>query len=230
MNTFEVSMETSLNVWKFTPRWNIESYPGNQAFLFNRFRCSCPIFSMGWVSTGVASGLANRHHFTYYYSYNSYGVGDSDIWLLTEAIGTIAFLGKLGLPTGNYEQRLGIGAYRIETYMNKKRFLRNSNVYLGYEWIGKNPDKVDYGDKIHLALDVNRWLRISSYYAFADKGEKFPLFDSPSFSLGVTISKDFALSRAYNMKLAFNQTLLGKDIDVVSGFFLSITKKKKISE
>ncbi len=230
INTFEVCLETSSNVLKFTPRWTLESYPGNHIILFNRLTCSYSPFCVRGVYIGAEFGFVNRFHSTYFYSYNSYGVDDTHIWLQTETIGTIAFLGKFGLPTGNYIEGLGNGAYWIELYLKRKEFLGKGNVYLGYEWIGKNPDNVDYGDKIHFALDMNRWLRISSYYALADRGEDFPLYDSPSFSLGVTISKDFVLSKTYNLKLAFNQNLLGKDIDVVSSFFLTIAKKRKISE
>jgi hypothetical protein len=220
----EIVAETSMNVWKWTPRWSIEPNPAYQVFLVNSLGLSCPFFSTNHISLGVEAGFANRFHFTYFYSYGSWGLDDSDMWLMLKATETTDFLARFALPTGSYSDGLGIGTYRIELYLRKAQIIRSGNVYLGYEWIGTNPDNVNYGDKIHLGLEVHDWLDISSFYSFADKGTYYSLHDSPSFALEITIRKNFQFMEAFNMMLLLKQTLLGKDTPISTSISLRISK------
>ena len=223
-NALEIIAETSVNAWTFTPRYGIEPFPGYQVFLVNRLRCSYPLFSDNRISLGVEAGFANRFHFTYFYYYASWGSDDSDVWLVLTSSRTVDFLARFGLPTGQYDKGLGRGTYRIELYIKKTRILKNSSAYFGYEWIGTNPDQVNYGDKIHLGVEINNWLRISSYYAFADGGTYYSLHDSPSFALETSFFKDFRLMKAYNMEVLLSQTLLGRDTPIKTSISMRISK------
>jgi hypothetical protein len=138
---------------------------------------------------------------------------------------TIDVLARFALPTGSYSVGLGKGAYRTELYMRKAQIMRRSKVYLGYEWIGSNPDKVNYGDKIHLGLEICSWLQISSYYAFADKSTYYSLHDSPSFALEISMSKDFLFMKSCSMTLIFKQTILGKDTPISTSISLGVSKR-----
>lgn len=224
-NTLEIITETSLNAWTTTPRWSIEPFPGNQVFLVNRLRCSYPFFSSSQISLGVDAGFANRFHFTHFYSYASWGLDDSDVWLMLNTTATIDFLARFAIPTGSYSDGLGKGGYRIELYLKKAQIMRKSKVYFGYEWIGTNPDEVNYGDKIHFGLEIYNWLGITSYYAFSDQGTYYSLYDSPSFALEISISKDFLFMKACSMTLIFKQTLLGKDTPISTSISLRISKR-----
>ena len=224
-NRLEIVTETSLNVWTWTPRCSIEPYPGNQVFLVNSLGCSWPFFSNGQISLGVDVGFANRLHFTYYYSYTSWGLDDSNIWLMFHTTATIDILTKIAVPTGPYSAGLSKGAYGIEIYLRKSQIRRKNKVYLGYEWIGTNPDRVNYGDKILLGLEIYDWLEISSFYAFVDEGTHYSLYDSPSFALEISICKNFQFMKAYNMALLFKQTILGKDTPLSTSISLRISKR-----
>ena len=223
-NALEIVTETSLNAWTWTPRWSIEPYPANQVFLVNSLRCSWPFFSTKQISLGVEAGFANRFHFTHFYSYASWGLDDSDVWLMLKAAGTTDFLARFALPTGAYSAGLGTGAYRIELYLRKAQIMRRGKVYLGYEWIGTNPDKVNYGDKIRLGLEIHNWLEISSFYAFADESTYYSLHDSPSFALEILVCKNFQFMKACSTALLFKQTLLGKDTPISTSISLRISK------
>ena len=225
LKALEIVTETSLNIWTWTPRWSIEPYPAYQALLANNLGCSWPFFSTNHVSLGVEAGVANRFHFTYFYSYTSWGLDDSNIWLMLSPNATMDLLTKIAVPTGSYSDGLGTGAYRMGVYLRKSQIVPKTKVYLGYEWIGTNPDKVNYGDKIHLGLKAYDWLEISSYYSFADKGTYYPLYDSPSFALEISICREFQLMKAYRMALLLKQTLLGKDIPLSTSVSFRISKR-----
>jgi hypothetical protein len=224
-NALEIVTETSVKVWTWTPRWTIEPYPAYQVFLVNSLGCSWPFFSTSQISLGVDAGFANRSHFTNFYSYASWGLDDSDIWLMLHTTATLDVLVKIAVPTGSYCVGLSKGAYGIEIYLRKAQIMRKSKVYLGYEWIGINPDKVNYGDKIRLGLEIYNWLEISSYYAFADEGTYYSLHDSPSFALEVSICRNFQFMKACSMDLLFKQTLLGKDTPISTSISLRISKR-----
>ncbi len=224
-NAPEIVTETSVNVWTWTPRWSIEPYPAYQVFLVNSLGCSWPFFSTSQISLGVDAGFANRLHFTYFYSYTSWGLNDSDIWLISHATATIDVLAKIVVPTGSYSAGLSKGAYGIEIYLRKSQIMRKNKVYLGYEWIGTNPDKVNYGDRIRIGLEIYNWLEISSFYAFADEGTNYSLHDSPSFALEILVRKNFHLTKTCNMALLFKQTLLGKDTPMFTSISLRISKR-----
>jgi len=221
----ELSVEASLNALTFTPRWSIEPYPGYQVFLVSKLRLSHVFFSNSGISVGTEIGVANRCHLTYFESYAAWGVDDSKAWLMLNTGSTASFLARLGLPTGHYDEGIGRGAYWIEIYSKKARILGNGSVYVGYEWIGTNPDEVNYGDKIHLGLEVCNWLRIHSHYAFADQGAYYSLHDSPSFAIEMSVIKDFEFMKVYNVALVINQTILGRDIPLSTGISLRISGK-----
>ena len=224
-NALEIVMETSVKVWTWTPRWSIEPYPGYQVFLVNSLGCSWPFFSTNQISLGVDAGFVNRLHFTYYYSYTSGGLDDSNIWLMFHTTATIDVLAKIAVPTGPYSAGLSKGAYGIEIYLRKSQIMRKNKVYLGYEWIGTNPDKVNYGDRIRIGLEIYDWLEISSFYAFADEGMYYSLHDSPSFALEILACKNFQFMKACSMALLFKQTLLGKDTPISTSISLRISKR-----
>ena len=224
-NALEIVAETSLSAWVWTPRWSIEPYPTHQVFLVNSIGCSWPFFSTNHVSLGVDARFTNRLHFTYFYSYGAWGLNDSDIWLLLKAAGTTDFLVKFALPTGSYGDGSGTGAYGIELCLRKTRIMRMGKVYLGYEWIGTNPDKVNYGDKIHLGLEIHNWIELSSFYAFVDEDTYYSLHDSPSFALEISVHKNLQFMKTCRMVLLFKQTLLGKDTPVSTSVSFRISKK-----
>ncbi|KPK62646.1 hypothetical protein AMJ83_10280 [candidate division WOR_3 bacterium SM23_42] len=226
-NTLEIITETSLNAWTFTPRYSIEPFPGDQVFLANRLRCSYSFFSNDRISLGVEAGFANRFHFTYFYSYTVWGLDDSDVWFVLNSGRNTSLLARFRLPTGLYNEGLGIGAYCMELYIRKTNIWRNSSAYFGYEWIGANSDKVNYGDKIRLGVEINNWLRVSSYYAFADQGTYYSLYDSPSFALETSLFKNFRLMKGYTTQVIFSQTLLGRDIPISTSISLRISGKPR---
>ena len=223
-NAFTVITETSLNAWTFTPRYSIEPYPGYQVFLINGLRCSCPLLSNNRISLGFEAGFVNRFHFTHFYSYASWGLGECHLWLSVNGPRSVSLLARLNLPTGPFNEGLGTGAYHLELYARKANILRNSSAYIGYEWRGSNPDRVDYGDRIHLGVEITTWLRIASNYAFADQGTYYPLDDSPSFIFEIALFKDFRLMKAYTLQAIFSQTVLGRDMPISTSFSLRIYK------
>ena len=225
-SALEIITETSLTVWKFTPRYSIEPFPGYQVFLVNGLRCSYPVFSNNGISLGVEAGVASKFHLTYFHSYASWGLDDIDLWLMLDNSEAVNFLARIGLPTGSYEEGLGIGAYRMGLYARKANIVRNRSAYFGYEWTSTNPDKINYGDKIHLGLEICNWLCTTACYAFPDHGEYYSLYDSPSFAVEISIIKNFLLMGAYNMKLTFNQTLFGKDIPISSCISFRVSRRK----
>ncbi len=221
----ELIVETSLNALTFTPRWSIEPYPGYQGFLANKLKLSHAVLCSRNLSLGVEIGVANRFHFTYFESYAAWGLDDTKVWLMGPSFGKISLLARMGLPTGLYDAGIGQGAYWFEIYAKKARIICNSSVCIGYEWIGANPDKVNYGDRIHLGLEIFSWFGIRFQYAFPDHGTYYSLNDSPSFAAEISLSRNFNLSRVYNLALAFNQTVLGKDIPVSTSVSLKISGK-----
>lgn len=222
-NGSELVIETSLNVMTFTPRWSIEPYPGYQAFLANELRLSQVLFRGGNLSLGVEAGVANRFHFTYFDSYATWGVGDTKAWLMLSPFCGAGLLVRLGLPTGQYNTGIGTGAYSFEIYAKKTEILRSGSIYLGYEWVSINPDEIDCGDKIHLGVDLLSWFSIHCHYAFADQGAYFPLYDSPSLAIEISVSKNVGVLKCYNFAVVFNQTVFGKDVPIKSGIMLKIS-------
>lgn len=219
----ELIVETSLNALTFTPRWSIEPYPGYQVFLANKLKLSHALLSGSDLSMGVEIGAVNRFHFTYFESYAAWGLDDTKAWLMLNAGSTVNFLTRLGLPTGHYDEGIGKGAYSFEIYAKKADILRKGSVYIGYEWIGTNPDEVNYGDKIHLGFELGSWFGINSYYAFADRGGYYSLHDSPSFAMEISVSKNLKFLKVYNLTLVFEQTVLGKDIPLSTGISLRMS-------
>lgn len=221
----ELIMETSLNALTFTPRWTLETYPGYQVFLGGGLRFSHAFLFGDEISIGADIGVANRFHITYFQSYTVWGIDDSNVWLMWDYGGDVNFLARVGLPTGRYADGIGRGAYSFEIYTKKADILRRSSICLGYEWIGTNPDKVNYGDKIHLGFEVCSWVGINSYYAFADKGSYFSLHDSPSFAVEISLGRNLTFTKVYNIVLVFEQTILGKDIPLSTGISLRMSRK-----
>ena len=222
-NRVEIISETSLNAWKWTPRWSVEPYPADQVFLFNKLRCACPFLSYKNIYLGMEVGFANRFHFTYFNTYASWGLDDSELWFLLRTTVTIDILTRIALPTGSYRDGLSNGTYGIELYLRKDQLIPRSRVYVGYEWIGTNPDMMNCGDKLHLELEIHDWLEISSYYAFPDKGTYFLLHDSPSLALEISIFRNLRLMKTCSMALLLKQTLFGKDIPISTSISLIIS-------
>ena len=219
----ELIAATSLNPLTFTPRWSIEPYPGYQVFIANRLRLAHAFPVGGDLSMGVEVGVANRFHFTYFKSYTAWGIDDTKAWLTMSSLDNVNLLARVGLPTGRYSSGIGIGAYSFEIFLKRIDILGSNSVYLGYEWVGTNPDQVDYGDKIHLGLELFSWLDIHSNYAFADQGAYISLYDSPSFGIEISVLKKLTVLKTYSLTLVFNQTLLGKDIPVTTDISLRIS-------
>ncbi len=223
----ELIVETSLNPLTFTPRWSIEPYPGYQVFLSNRLRLSHAFLYGGDLSVGVEAGVVNRFHFTYYKSYAAWGIDDTKVWLMLNPFGNVNFLARIGLPSGRYSSGIGIGAYSFEIFLKRVEIVGSSSAYIGYEWVGANPDEVDYGDNIHFGVELLSWFRIRCLYAFADQGAYFSLYDSPSFGIEISVSKNFTVLKFYNLALVLNQTVFGKDIPVKTGISLRISSLER---
>jgi hypothetical protein len=219
----ELIIETSLNALTFTPRWSLEPYPGYQGFLTNKLRLSHAFLYGSDLSVGVEIGVANRFHFTYFESYAAWGVDDTKAWLMLNPFDKINFLARVGLPSGRYSSGIGIGAYSFEIFLKTVEIVGGSSAYIGYEWVGANPDEVDYGDNIHFGLELLSWFRIRCLYAFADQSAYFSLYDSPSFGIEISVSKNFTVLKFYNLALVLNQTVFGKDIPVKTGISLRIS-------
>jgi len=220
----ELIAETSLNPFTFTPRWSIEPYPGYQVFLANRVRFAHAFPIGSDFSMGAEAGVASRFHLTYFKSYGVWGVDDTRAWLMLNSFGSVSLLVRAGLPTGRYDSGIGTGAYSLEIYTKKADIMRFSSACIGYEWVGTNPDQVNYGDKIHFGLELLSWLRIHCHYAFADQGAYFSLYDSPSFGIEISVSKNFRVLQFYNLAAVFSQTILGKDNPVTTGISLRMSR------
>lgn len=219
----ELIAETSLNSFTFTPRWSIEPYPGYQVFLANRLRLAHAFPIGGDLSMGVEVGVANRFHFTYFNSYGAWGIDDAKAWLMLNPSPKVNLLVRACLPTGAYNSGIGMGAYSLEIYAKKAEIALISSACVGYEWVGTNPDQVNYGDKIHLGFELSSWLRVHCHYAFADQCGYFSLYDSPSFAIEISALKNFRVLRSYNLTVVFNQTTLGKDSPVITSVSLRIS-------
>ena len=219
----ELIAETSLNPFTFTPRWSIEPYPGYQVFLANSVRFAHAIHIGSDLSMGAEVGVANRFHFTYFRSYGAWGIDDTKAWLMLNPFRDVTLLLRAGMPTGRYDSGIGMGAYSIEVFLKRAEMLGNYSAHIGYEWVGTNPDQVNYGDKIHLGLEFLGWLQVHCIYAFADRGAYFALYDSPSFAIEISGVKNFRVLRSYNLAVVINQTILGKDIPVTTSVSLRLS-------
>jgi hypothetical protein len=224
--TIEIITQTSLNAWTFTPRYSIEPYPGYQVFLVTRLCCSYPFLSDNRISLGVDAGFANRFDFTYFYSYSAWGINDATLWLMFNKNKPVNLLARVKIPTASYNKGLGTGAYHIELYARRVNIMRNCCYYIGYEWIGANSDKINYGDKFHFGLEINDWLRIGANYAFSDKSTYYELHDSPSLTLETCFSKDFRVLKVYRLRVVLSQTIMGRDIPISTSILLRISKQE----
>ncbi|MCX7786017.1 MAG: hypothetical protein N2201_07365 [candidate division WOR-3 bacterium] len=226
-NQYGFLLNSSIEVLKFTPRWTIEPFPGRQIFQKSGIVFFCQICPVKKIAIAVQSGFGTYLHYSPFYSYFNYGMLDLDIKTSINFTEYIAGFLTARIPTGNYSKFLGEGTYAIKVGIQKRNCYKNIDLSFGGIWQGENPDKVDCGDKLFCQLKTKNNV-LSLNYNFPDKGGLFDLYDSPSFSLDISVDvKSFKPWHGYKPKLILNQTILGRDTAMITRLSLLFIRIKQ---
>jgi len=135
-----------------------------------------------------------------------------------ENLGKDFYLRESGMiPISNYLTKNNTP--RCQIFLTKERFLKTYCVSFGYESRGLNSEAINLGDCLTLLIGTKN-LSISMDFELTDQSRLFNLYDSPSFSLAISGTKSFNLSKDNQFKIILNQTFLGRDTDLETSLSL----------
>lgn len=225
---YGVEVVSSLEALKFTPRYTIEPMAGGQILQINKANFYYQFHPINKLGLGIKTGVGLSTHWTYYYSYTNIGWLDSDGWIIIGPFINITGYLSATIPTGNYIKFLGQGVYSFTSSIKMQKIYNKLNYEIGYTWLGRNPNLVDYGDRLFLKVEAyNQNYNVEISYNFPDKSDLFCLYDSRSLSINIRIALKTFKSCCSLSKLFFGQTIFGRDTQIISSLSAQLICNKK---